>query len=188
MKRLERLRGSLKNCPVVKFGEYNYFIHPITDGIPLGDPELLSEVVDEMIRIGDFDCDKIVTVEAMGFPLATLLSVRTGKPYVFIRKREYKLKGEVTLKQVTGYSEKRLYINNINRGDRVIFVDDVISTGGSLRVIVNALRELGAELVDVVIVFEKTRRKKELEGELGIRIHTLLGVDVVNGEVMEVPT
>jgi len=33
---LERLRASLKDCPIVRFGDYEYFVHPITDGIPLG--------------------------------------------------------------------------------------------------------------------------------------------------------
>jgi adenine phosphoribosyltransferase len=187
MDRLARLRASLKGCPVVKFGEYNYFVHPITDGIPLGDPKMLSEVVDEMRRVGDFRCDKIITIESMGFPLAALLSVETGVPYVFIRKRQYGLPGEVSVQQVTGYSEKKLYINNIGKGDRVTFVDDVVSTGGSLRAVVKALRGIGAEIHDIVIVFEKTKRKRELESELGVRIKTLLGVDVVDGKVVEMP-
>ena len=45
---LERLRASLAECPVVKFGEYEYFVHPITDGIPLGRPEVLDEVLAEL--------------------------------------------------------------------------------------------------------------------------------------------
>lgn len=187
MAALDRLRASMKECPVVKFGDYNYFVHPITDGIPLGDPKVLNEVVEEMLRIGDFRCDKIVTIESMGFPLAALLSVRTGVPYVFVRKRQYGLKGEVSVQQVTGYSEKKLFINSIKKGDRVVFVDDVISTGGSLRAVVKAIKQLGATITDVVIVFEKTRQKKELEKELGVRIKTLLGVDVVDGKVVEVP-
>ena len=35
---LDRLRSSLAGSPVVKFGDYDYFVHPITDGLPLGDP------------------------------------------------------------------------------------------------------------------------------------------------------
>ena len=186
MERLARLRASLEKCPVVKFGDYNYFVHPITDGIPLGDPKMLAEVVDEIVRVGDFHCDKIITVEAMGFPLAALVSVKTGVPYVFIRKRQYGLKDEVSVQQVTGYSEKKLFVNNIMKGDRIVFVDDVISTGGSLKAVVQAVRQIGAVVHDVVIVFEKTRRKKELEQELGIKIKTLLGVDVVNGKTVEV--
>jgi adenine phosphoribosyltransferase len=183
---LERLRESLHDSPVVRFGDYEYFVHPITDGIPLGRPEVLDEVLTELARIGDWDrCDKIVTAESMGFPLAAGLSLRVHKPYVFIRKRQYGLPGEVSLKQLTGYSRTDMYINNIHKGDRVVFVDDVISTGGTLTAIVNALRALGAEIADALVVFEKTRERARMEKELGLRIKTLLAVDIVRGKLVE---
>jgi len=183
---LDRLRASLRECPVVKFGDYSYFVHPITDGIPLGRPEVLEEVLAELARIGDWSrCDKIVTAESMGFPLASGLSLRVRKPYVFIRKRQYGLPGEVSLKQTTGYSRTDMFINNVLKGDRVVFVDDVISTGGTLASIVTALRQIGAEVVDVLIVFEKTREKARMERELGLKIKTLLAIDVVSGKVLE---
>jgi len=183
---LERLRASLKDCPIVRFGDYEYFVHPITDGIPLGRPDVLDEVLAELARIGDWSrCDKIVTAESMGFPLAAGLSLRVQKPYVFIRKRRYGLPGEVSLKQTTGYAKTDMFINNIHRGDRVVFVDDVISTGGTLLSIAQALRKIGAEITDILIVFEKTREKARMEKELGMKIKTLLRVDVVQGKLLE---
>ena len=182
---LDRLRASLAGCPVVRFGDYEYFVHPITDGIPLGRPELLAEVVDEIVRVGNWDCDKIVTAESMGFPLAAAVSLRVGKPYVFLRKRQYGLPGEVSVAQVTGYGKANLFINNIRAGDRIVFVDDVISTGGTLRAVVQALRTIGARIVDVIVVFEKTRQSALFEQELGLKIKTLLKVDVVDGNVVE---
>ena len=183
---LDHLRASLKDTPVVRFGEYEYFVHPITDGIPLGRPEVLDEVLAELARMGNWSrCDKIVTAESMGFPLAAGLSLRVGKPYVFIRKREYGLPGEVSLRKTTGYAKADMFINNIQRGDRVVFVDDVISTGGTLIAIISAFRKIGAEIADVLIVFEKTREKARMEKELALKIKTLLRVDVVDGRLVE---
>ena len=183
---LDRLRASLAESPIVRFGEYEYFVHPITDGIPLGRSEVLDEVLSELARIGDWSrCDKILTAESMGFPLAAGLAMRVRKPYVFVRKRQYGLPGEVSLKQTTGYSKTDMFINNVSRGDRVVFVDDVISTGGTLLAIVKALRTIGAEIVDILIVFEKTHDKARFEKELGVRIKTLLKVDVVQGKLVE---
>jgi len=183
---LDHLRASLKDTPVVRFGDYEYFVHPITDGIPLGRPEVLDEVLTELTRIGNWSrCDKIVTAESMGFPLAAGLSLRVRKPYVFIRKRGYGLPGEVSLKKATGYAKTDMFINNVQPGDRVVFVDDVISTGGTLIAIVNAFRKIGAEIADVLIVFEKTREKPRIEKELGLKIKTLLPVDVVKGRLVE---
>ncbi|MFQ5883568.1 MAG: adenine phosphoribosyltransferase [Thermoplasmata archaeon] len=159
---LEKLKKSLAKCPVVDFDDYQYFVHPITDGIPEGDPEVLGEVVDAIVETMNLDCDKIVTAESMGFPLASALSLKTGIPYVFIRKRKYGLPGEISLVQTT----------------------DVLSTGGTLKAIVTALRQIGAEIVDVLTVFEKVGRREELENELGIKIKTLLAVEVVDGRVV----
>src|SRR5881398_3618289 len=183
---LDRLRASLAESPIVRFGDYDYFVHPITDGIPLGRPEVLDEVLSELVRIGDWSrCDKIVTAESMGFPLAAGLSMRVRKPYVFVRKRQYGLPGEVSLKQTTGYAKTDMFINNVHRGDRLVFVDDVISTGGTLLSIVQAIRTIGAQVVDVLIVFEKTHEKARLEKEIGLKIKTLLKVDVVKDALVE---
>jgi len=185
---LDRLRASLADCPIVRFGEYEYFIHPITDGIPLGRPEVFDEVLTELARIGDWSrCDKIVTAESMGFPLAAGLSLRVRKPYVFIRKRKYGLPGEVSLSQLTGYSKTDMFINFVRPGDRLVFVDDVVSTGGTLYAIVKALRAMRAEVVDVLIVFEKTREKARMEKDLGLTIKTLLKVEVRDGKLVERP-
>jgi adenine phosphoribosyltransferase len=181
---LEKLRESLEKAPVVRFGEYDYFIHPITDGIPPADPRVLEEVVDALLKAGDFSCDKIVTAEAMGFPLAALLSVRTGKPYVFLRKKRYGLPGEVSVSQVTGYSKGELYLNYVQKGDSVVFVDDVLSTGGTLKAVVQALRKVGAEIIDILVVFDKMDDKSQLEREIGLRIKTLLKIDIEGGRVV----
>jgi adenine phosphoribosyltransferase len=70
----------------------------------------------------------------------------------------------------------------VSKGDRVVVVDDVLSTGGTMRALIDALkRVIGAEIVDVIVVFEKTRSKADIETELGVRIKSLLAVEMVDG-------
>ena len=92
---LYKLEMSLKNAPVVKKGNYFYVIHPITDGIPEIKPDLLNEVVteieDRIKKVGNFN--KIVTMEAMGIPIAACLSIKTNIPFNIIRKRCYGIPG-----------------------------------------------------------------------------------------------
>jgi adenine phosphoribosyltransferase len=183
---IEKLRKSLESCPVVKKGDYDYFVHPITDGIPKTEPDLMEEVISKIIEVGNMDCDKIVAIEAMGIPLGVALSLKIGKPYVVIRKRRYDLPGEVSVEQVTGYSKSSMYVNGINKGDKLIIVDDVLSTGGTIRAVIMALKDIGAEIVDTVIVFNKHKNKKDLEDELDMELKTLLDVDVKDGKVMVV--
>ncbi len=183
MSGLDRLKESFRSAPVVRFGDYHYFVHPVTDGVPMMDPTLLQEVVDAIDAVGDFDCDLLVTPEAMGIHLTVPLSLKRGIPYTVVRKRKYTLPGEVSVSQVTGYSRKEMFINGIESGMRVTIIDDVISTGGTLRAIVQAIKGLGAEVVDVIVVVEKTDSKAELEAELGVSIKTLVKVQVVDGRV-----
>jgi adenine phosphoribosyltransferase len=183
---LELLRSSLEAAPIVRVGDYDYFIHPITDGIPRVDPALLAEVVQAMLGVGDFDCDLILAPEAMGIPLAVPLSQHLGVPFAVVRKRRYGLPGEIEVGQTTGYSKGRLYINGVRAGDRVVIVDDVLSTGGTLRPLVLALREAGAEVVDVLVVVEKGGNRPALERELGMPVHTLVRVEVRGGRLVVV--
>jgi len=153
---LERLVKSLETCPMVQRGEYNYFIHPITDGVPIVDPALLREVCTGMLRVLDLNgVSKIVVVEAMGIHIGSVLSTMTDIPMTIMRKRPYQLPGEVAVHQVTGYSKGELYLNGIARGDRVVIVDDVVSTGGTMRALLQALSIAGAEVVDVCFAIQR---------------------------------
>ncbi len=181
---LDKLKQSLRESPVVRMGDYSYFVHPITDGIPCMDPAILQEAVDRIMEIADLRCDRLVAAEAMGIPLVVPISLLTGIPYNIVRKRRYGLPGEVIVTQVTGYSQKELYINGLGRGDRVVVMDDVISTGGTLRAIIRAFQGMGVEVVDVIVVIEKGEGRAKLERELGIRIKALVKVDVRDGKAV----
>jgi adenine phosphoribosyltransferase len=161
-------------------------VHPITDGIPRVEPQILKEVTDAMVEAGNFDCDVIMTIEALGIPLAAVLSLKTGKPFNVVRKRMYGLPGEVNLSQVTGYSKSALFIDGINAGDRVTIVDDVVSTGGTLWALVEALKKMQVKIVDIIVVIEKTDKKAEIERKIGEPIKTLVKVEIVNGKVVVV--
>ncbi len=182
---LERLSGSLKNARVIKRGEYDYFIHPLTDGIEVIEPQLLREVAEEIDRISKKDYERIVTIEAMGLPVTTALSLLVNKPYTIIRKRRYGLEGEVEVVQRTGYSENKLYVNDLRKGCRILLLDVVISTGGTLKAVLSALKDIGCKIVDVVVVIEKSGEAKEkLEKEFGIEIKTLVKIKIERGEVV----
>ena len=180
----EKLKKSLIDAPVVKKGDYDYFVHPITDGVPLVVPEILEEVADGVSKFGNMNVDKIVCVEAMGIHLATALSIKTGIPFVVVRKRSYGLEGEVSVHQMTGYSEAELYINGLNRGDKIILVDDVVSTGGTMIAVIKALKAIGVDIVDVMAVIEKGKGKYIVEDATGVKVGSLVKLNVVDGKVV----
>jgi adenine phosphoribosyltransferase len=182
---MKKLRDSLLSAPIVDKGDYHYVVHPITDGVPMLEPGLLREVVVRIIRKAELEnVDKIVTPAAMGIHISTAVSLMTDIPLVVVRKREYGLEGEVSLSQATGYSESEMYINDVEAGDCVLVLDDLLSTGGTLHAILTALEEIGADIVDVVTVIKKAG-DNELQGTHH-DVKTLINIDVVDGEVVVV--
>jgi len=183
---LKYLEKSLYEAPIVKKGEYDYVIHPITDGVPFITPELLKEVSDEMKKqikkCGKFD--RIVTMEAMGIPLASALSLDLGIPFTIIRKRQYGLPGEVSVEQVTGYSKSKMYINGLKIGDTVVLVDDVLSTGGTLKAVLYVLKEMGVVVKGVFIAIYKGICKDEIAKIYDVPITTIVDIEVVDGKVI----
>ncbi|AMK16069.1 hypoxanthine/guanine phosphoribosyltransferase [Methanobrevibacter olleyae] len=182
---LEKLVESLRNAPVVKKGDYDYFVHGISDGIPALNPKVLkeiSEVLDEQLDLSKID--KIVGVEAMGIHIATALSLETGLPFVIIRKRQYGLPEEHEILKHTAYETSKLYINDLKEGDNILLVDDVVSTGGTLTAVINELKSIGVNLVDTVVVVEKGEGKSIVEEATGEEIKTLVKLDVVDGKVL----
>ena len=181
---MDQLKRSLLEAPIIEKNGYEYFVHPISDGVPKLEPSLLREIVIRIIRKADLeDVDKIVTPAAMGIHISTAVSLMTDIPLVVIRKRQYGLDGEVSLSQETGYSENEMYINDVDEGDRVLLIDDVLSTGGTLKAVSEALEHIGAELVDIVAVIKKVGGGNKLEGT-DYNVCTLINVDVVDGEVV----
>jgi len=180
---MELLRKSIRKCPVVSLNGYEYFIHPITDGVPVVSPALLKEVVNGLSDMFGFDCDLILTPEAMGIHLAAPLSIALGIPYSVIRKRSYDLPNEVCISADTGYSKNRMFINGVRKGMRVAIVDDVISTGGTLRSIIDAVRSAGADVIGVISVFDKSPDQEELSKMLRVPIRSLMRIKILNGRV-----
>ena len=149
---LSVLHDSLRGAPIIWKGEYPYFIHPISDGIPRMEAGVLRATRDLIVSMVDWSkIDLVVSVEAMGLPLLAAVGEASGKPTVVIRKRSYGMEGEVRVDVSTGYSESTTYINDIKAGERILIVDDVISTGGTLEPILEAIEDMGAILQLIII-------------------------------------
>ena len=183
---LDIFKKSILDSTVLKKGNYNYIVHPIMDGIPEIKPDLLNEITNEMqIRIEKCGkIDKIVTIEAMGIPLATALSSKMNIPFVIIRKKSYGLPDEDVVKQKTGYSKSNLYINGLIEGDKIVIVDDVLSTGGTLKAILSSMEKIGVENKGIFIVVDKGNISKQIKDEFDVDIDIIVNIEVIEGKVV----
>ena len=183
---MNQLRTSLQNAPVIWKGDYPYFIHPVTDGVPRMDPEVLKAIVELTVERVDWSqIDVLLGIEAMGLPLAAPLSMATGVPLVVARKRSYGLEGEVKIDQATGYSKGVMYLNDIKEGERVAILEDVLSTGGTLEAVIEGVHRAGAEVMEIVAVVEKGGGLKRLQDmHPDVRIQSLVRLEMDGAQVV----
>ena len=182
---MEQLKASLRSAPVIWKGDYPYFIHPITDGVPRMDPAVLQAITALVVdRVDWNNVDLLLGIEAMGLPLTAPLSVETGVPLVIARKRSYGLEGEVEIDQSTGYSKGAMYLNDLKEGERVAIVDDVLSTGGTLEAVIEGVRRANASVTEIIAVIEKGEGLKRLQDLYpDIRIQSLVRL-MMDGEAI----
>lgn len=127
----------------------------------LGDTEFVVACARELAqRLVDTAYDVLVTAEAKSIPLAHALSVETTKPYVVLRKVYKPYMGVAlmaeTLSITTGHPQV-LYLDEkdhvLLKGKRVAVLDDVISTGSTLKGMLQLMERAEAQVVARVAVF-----------------------------------
>ena len=186
MEQLETLKQSLSDAPIIWKGDYPYFIHPITDGIPRLSPNVLEAIIDLSCNLINWqDIDVILGIEAMGLPLLAPLSIRTGIPMVIARKRQYGLEGEIEISQETGYSKGSLFLNDIKPGEKIAIIDDVLSTGGTMKCIIEGVKKTGATIQNTIIVVEKGKGMEKLKSEYpDIQFESLVKLEMIGDRVV----
>jgi adenine phosphoribosyltransferase len=131
----------------------------IASFVMLGDTELVERTADELVKRIPKGIDIIVCPEAKGIALAHAIAVRLNLNYVILRKSikgymEFPIVEEIT--SITTKEPQKIVINGIDipkiRDKRVCIVDDVVSTGGSLRAVEKILSKVGCKIVSKVAV------------------------------------
>lgn len=118
-----------------------------------GDVEMTVAAAGGLLKkVPEFDY--IITAEAKGIPLGYEMARQSGKPYFVARKGTKLYMKEVfgvDVRSITTDREQHLYLDKAEadqmKGNRVLIVDDVISTGESLKAIETLCTEAGANVV-----------------------------------------
>ena len=132
----------------------------------LGDTEVVEAAADALLPLLP-EMDVLVTPEVKAIPLAHALAARLGKRYVVARKilKPYMVGAiETEVVSITTGQPQPLYIDGkdlpLLRGKRVVLVDDVVSTGSTLRGLHQLMDMAGAEVVGEAAVFTEGDREK----------------------------
>jgi len=127
--------------------------------------------------IAPWQPDLLAGIESRGFLTAAPLATRLGCGFVMLRKPG-KLPGKtISLQYGLEYGKDELHIQEdaIKPGQRVVVLDDLLASGGTLSASVSLLRKVGAEVVGASVMIEL----KDLGGrdKLDVPLHTLIAYD-----------
>ncbi len=173
------LSKSLYQIGAVRFGEFT-----LKDGrlspfyldlrILVSSPNVLASVGRALVRRADrIPHDRLAGLPYAGLPIAVAMCLIGGRPLIYPR-REAKHYG--TGKRIEG---------EFRAGERILVVDDVITTGGAKLEAIAALRAAGLEVEDVLVVIDREDRGAAVLAEAGLHLHSVIGVQALLDHLRE---
>ena len=159
---------ALKKCGAVKFGEFtlasgkksNYYVDIKKAST---DPETLKIIAEKAAKlIADMDEGIVGGVELGGVPIATAVSLETKLPLIIVRKstKEYGTKGKL--------------VGEIRENTGIIMLEDVTTSGGSVKDAILSVREEGGSITKVITVVDRESGAKENLKEIGVELIPLV--------------
>lgn len=122
----------------------------------------LQALISDQIGYDNFDC--IASVPTGGLVIASALAIETVKPLVYVRTKP---KEHGTSKSIEGKIEK---------GAKILMVDDVATTGGSVSNAITLLKEAGAKITDAYVVINRMEGADKLLQSQGVELHSLTNI------------
>lgn len=158
------------------------------------DCTFLREVGKEFHRLfKDEGVNKILTIEASGIAIGTVVAQEFECPLVFAKKNKTKnIAGDVYSSSVESFTHSTTYNiivseKFLNPGDKVLIVDDFLAIGNALKGLIDLVKQSGAELVGCGTVIEKGyQHGGDALREAGIRVESLAIIDSMNDETGEI--
>ena len=123
----------------------------------LQDADGLKLAIDEMVKkLEETDCDIIAGAESRGFVFGMPIAYLMHKPFVMIRKAG-KLPCETVSRSYDleyGKAEIEIHKDAIKPGQKVVIIDDLIATGGTVEAAAKLVEQLGGVVVKIVFLME----------------------------------
>jgi adenine phosphoribosyltransferase len=149
----DELKSKIRNVP--DFPIKGVMFRDITTLVK--DKAAFKYVVDQLYeRYKDKKIDQVIGIESRGFIFGGALAHRLGCGFVPARKLG-KLPSETIEESYEleyGRTSLQMHIDAIKKGDRVLVLDDLLATGGTIRATANMVERLGGTIVEIAVVIE----------------------------------
>ena len=127
-------------------------------------PDILQALGRELAGHVGEETDRIAGAELGGVPLAASAAMACGKPFILVRNKK------------KDYGTSKLLEGVLEEGDRILLVEDVVTTGGQLIEAARTLVDAGAVIERIVAVIDRQEGAREAIESAGFEFHSLLTV------------
>ncbi len=175
---MSELTVALKDCGAIQYGDFTlasgakseYYIDIKKASTNPKVLYMISIQMAELMQEKNIRPDRIAGVVLGSVPLAAALSLATGIPYVMVRKEK---KDHGTGKLIEG---------DLNPGDKVLVVEDVVTTAGSSIAAIKTLRENGAVVDTALSVIDRESGGEQNYAEIGVKFLSLVKASEIRKE------
>jgi len=181
---IDRLIQEFDNQKVIKNKNRDILDCSLFDHSRLTDPLLLQQAVNVLIDFIKWDqlgeITAIVSEEECGGFLAVCVALQKKIPFTLAKQNPVHLPGEIGIKFSMSYNRSMsLYLNGLKENNKVIIIDDIIDTGGTMIALIKALGIAKVKIIDIVALAEKVNVGgiKKIKQKTGYDVRTIIKVD-----------
>ena len=125
-------------------------------------------------QVGLKNFDRIAGIPLAGIPFASQIAYNLKKPFLYIRK------------DIKQHGRERRVEGILISGDRVLLLDDLLTTGLTLKNAAEAVRAEGGVVTDAVVFLDREEGGKEVLAKDGIKLHPLLKISEIANTLFEI--
>lgn len=144
-------------------------------------PDAFQRICESFVRfvkseVGTDNIDRIAGIPVAGIPFASVVALNLKKPFIYVR-RGARLHGR----------ERRIE-GIIAPGNRVLLIDDLVTTGLSLQKSARAIMAEGGVVTDAVVLIDREERGRQRLAKSGTKLHALLDITEIVSTLHELGT
>lgn len=176
---MKELITAFQDQPLKRINGRDYIVNPLLDHYPETSYALMEDAVKELSCITDLSkIDKIVGEEDRGGYIAALMAFYHKKSLAMVKWNPSGVDGTIGIDFRNAYTSGKMFLNGVKSGDKVLIVEDLIDSGGTIIAMINLLKYAGVEIYDIITIVDKIDYggRERILKETGFNVKSLLGV------------
>ncbi len=173
---MSNLKEAIKSAKTLNLNNYKFKTFSFGERGGRMEYELLNEITKKLsrsIKSNFKNFDYILSPEPGGHLWGSLVSFDLKKDINILRLNPSNQEKEIKVTRKTAYNNNQLFFSKFKKGDRVVIIDDIISSGSTLKSIIKMLNAQKLVVVGVQVILVRTNKYQEIEKKYNVPVKFL---------------